>query len=319
MENIQKHNIGRKISDWYALNGRQNLPWRENVTPYRVWISEIMLQQTQVSTAIKFFEKFMDKYSDLEAIRTATEDDIYALWSGLGYYRRASYIFKAKEVIHADFNGIMPDNFDDLMSLPGIGRSTAGAILSIAFNKPYPILDANVKKVISRIYFKEHFEEKSFWSLSEQILDRNDLFSFQQGVMDLGSQLCLPKNPKCNQCPINNNCKANEKGSFPLMKKKSVIRKREFLTFQLIEDDDKIFLTKTDKLGYWKNLWIPPVKKEQQNQVDLIHNLTHRELNISFIKNNDLCSPIVGRWFRKAELKKIAMPKPISDKLIKYG
>ena len=319
MENIQKHKIGQKISNWYTLNGRQNLPWRENITPYRVWISEIMLQQTQVSTAIDFFERFMNKYPNLEAIRTATEDDIYVLWNGLGYYRRASFIHKAKEVIHSEFHGIMPDNFDDLMSLPGIGRSTAGAILSIAYNKPYPILDANVKKIISRVYFKEHYEEKSFWRLSEKILDRNNLFSFQQGVMDLGSQLCLPKNPKCNQCPINRNCKANKKGSFPLIKKRPVKRKIEFLTFELIEKSDKIFLLKSNALGYWKNLWIPPVRKEQQNQVDLIHKLTHRELYISFVKNNDLCASTIGRWFKKDELKKIAMPKPISDKLIKYG
>ena len=143
---MQSNNLGEKISTWYAKNGRQNLPWRYDISPYRVWISEIMLQQTQVNTAIAYFERFMAKYPDLQTIKKASEDDIYNLWSGLGYYRRASFIFQAKELIHAKFKGEMPDNYDDLVSLPGVGKSTAGAILSIAFNKPYPILDANVKK-----------------------------------------------------------------------------------------------------------------------------------------------------------------------------
>ena len=157
MEATKEVKIGSKISSWYAHNGRQNLPWRENVTPYRIWISEIMLQQTQVNTAIDYFNRFMAKYPDLEAIKDATEDDIYGLWSGLGYYQRASYIYRAKEIIHKEFLGKMPEKYEDFVFLPGIGKSTAGAILSIAFNKPYPILDANVKKVISRIFFQKDY------------------------------------------------------------------------------------------------------------------------------------------------------------------
>ena len=178
MEVIQSNNLGEKISNWYVKNGRQNLPWRYSISPYRVWISEIMLQQTQVNTAIAYFERFMAKYPDLQTIKKASEDDIYNLWSGLGYYRRASFIFQAKELIHAKFKGEMPDNYNDLMSLPGVGKSTAGAILSIAFNKPYPILDANVKKVISRIFFKKNFEEKIFWNLSADLLDKKNIFNY---------------------------------------------------------------------------------------------------------------------------------------------
>jgi A/G-specific adenine glycosylase len=263
MEATQEVKIGSKISSWYAHNGRQNLPWRENVTPYRIWISEIMLQQTQVNTAIDYFNRFMAKYPDLEAIKDASEDDIYGLWSGLGYYRRASYIYRAKEIIHKEFLGKMPEKYEDIVSLPGIGKSTAGAILSIAFNKPYPILDANVKKVISRIFYKDSFEEKSFWALSEKILDKNNLFKYQQGVMDLGSQLCLPKNPKCIACPINKNCLSNIKGKYPVLAKKKIKRKKEFLKFNLIRIDEKYFLTKDNTLGYWKNLWIPPVEKNK--------------------------------------------------------
>ena len=319
MEVIQSNNLGEKISNWYVKNGRQNLPWRYSISPYRVWISEIMLQQTQVNTAIAYFERFMAKYPDLQTIKNATEDDIYNMWSGLGYYRRASFIFQAKELIHAKFKGEMPDNYDDLMSLPGVGKSTAGAILSIAFNKPYPILDANVKKVISRIFFKKNFEEKIFWNLSEDLLDKKNIFNFQQGVMDLGSQLCLPKNPKCNLCPVSSNCQSNLKSEFPLLSKKSIKRKKEFLEFQLIKKNQKYFMTKENKLGYWANLWMPPVSTANHQKAEIIHKLSHRELNINFRNSNKKPKNIEGKWFHKKELALIAIPKPIFNRLLIDG
>ena len=319
MEVIQSNNLGEKISTWYAKNGRQNLPWRYDISPYRVWISEIMLQQTQVNTAIAYFERFMAKYPDLQTIKNATEDDIYNLWSGLGYYRRASFIFQAKELIHAKFKGEMPDNYDDLVSLPGVGKSTAGAILSIAFNKPYPILDANVKKVISRIFFKKNFEEKIFWNLSEDLLDKKNIFNFQQGVMDLGSQLCLPKNPKCNLCPVSSNCQSNLRREFPLLSKKSIKRKKEFLEFQLIQKNQKYFMTKENKLGYWANLWMPPVLTANHQKAEIIHKLSHRELNINFKNSNKKPKNIQGKWFHKKELALIAIPKPIFNRLLIDG
>ena len=319
MEVIQSNNLGEKISDWYAENGRQNLPWRYDISPYRVWISEIMLQQTQVNTAIAYFERFMAKYPDLQTIKKASEDDIYNLWSGLGYYRRASFIFQAKELIHAKFKGEMPDNYDDLVSLPGVGKSTAGAILSIAFNKPYPILDANVKKVISRIFFKKNFEEKIFWNLSEDLLDKKNIFNFQQGVMDVGAKLCLPKNPRCNLCPVSKDCQSNLRNEFPLLSKKSVKRKKEFLEFQLIQKNQKYFMTKENKLGYWANLWMPPVLIANHQKAEIIHKLSHRELNINFKNSNKKPKNIQGKWFHKKELALIAIPKPIFNRLLIDG
>ena len=319
MEVIQSNKLGEKISNWYVKNGRQNLPWRYGISPYRVWISEIMLQQTQVNTAIAYFERFMAKYPDLQTIKKATEDDIYSMWSGLGYYRRASFIFQAKELIHTKFKGEMPNNFDELMSLPGVGKSTAGAILSIAFNKPYPILDANVKKVISRIFFKKNFEEKMFWNLSEDLLDTKNIFNFQQGVMDVGSQLCLPKNPRCNLCPVSSDCQSNLRGEFPLLSKKSVKRKKEFLEFQLIQKNQKYFMTKENKLGYWANLWMPPVLTANHQKAEIIHKLSHRELNINFKNSNKKPKNIQGKWFHKKELALIAIPKPIFNRLLIDG
>ena len=319
MEITQRNNLGEKISNWYVDNGRQNLPWRHSISPYRVWISEIMLQQTQVNTAIAYFDQFIDKYPDLETIKNASEDSIYALWSGLGYYRRASYIYQAKELIHNKFKGKMPNNYDELVSLPGIGRSTAGAILSIAFNKPYPILDANVKKVISRIFFKKDFDEKSFWKLSEDILDTKNIFNFQQGVMDLGSQLCSPKNPKCNLCPINTNCESNLRNEFPILLKRSIKQKKEYIEFRIIKKNQKYFMTKENDLGYWNNLWMPPVQAVNRHKSDIIHKLSHRELNISFRNSNQKPQNISGEWFDKKELAQIAIPKPIFNRLLIDG
>ena len=140
--------FSNRIVKWYKNNGRHDLPWRKNISPYSIWISEIMLQQTQVKTVIPYFNKFIEKYPNLEALIQASEDEILAQWSGLGFYRRAKNIYKACRVISEDFNNKLPTNINDLESLPGIGRSTAGAIMSIAFNEGHPILDANVKRVL---------------------------------------------------------------------------------------------------------------------------------------------------------------------------
>ena len=144
-----KDQLSDLIIEWYRSHGRAELPWRKNITPYKIWISEIMLQQTQVKTVIPYFLRFIKTYPTFNSLVLASEDQIIALWSGLGFYRRAKNIYRAKEQIKNSFNKEFPDSFDDLMSLPGIGESTAGAIMSIAYNKSYPILDANVKRVLS--------------------------------------------------------------------------------------------------------------------------------------------------------------------------
>ena len=319
MENSLKNHIGNKVSSWYQGHGRHNLPWRKNITPYRIWISEIMLQQTQVNTAIDYFNKFMKRYPDLKSIKSAKEDDIYALWSGLGYYRRANYIFRAKELIHKDFNGQMPDDFDSLLSLPGIGRSTAGAILSIAFKKPYPILDANVKKVIARIFHKKKFNEKEFWHLSENLLDKKDIFSYQQGIMDIGAQLCMPKKPHCALCPIQNDCISNKLNSYVNLEKRKPKKKEVFLQFNLFSRGEKYFLSKNDALGFWKNLWIPPVDVVEKCNFDLVHQLSHRSLKIAFNEQTNIRPDIEDKWFSREELKSIGIPKTISDRLLLNG
>ena len=169
------------IYDWYKEFGRKNLPWRKKVTPYRIWISEVMLQQTQVKTVIPYFNRFISKFPNLDSLSKATEQEILALWTGLGFYRRAKNIYAAKEIIKAKYGNEFPSSFEDLMSLPGIGRSTAGAILSIAYKKSFPILDANVKRVIARHDEIDLSNKKSLnklWHLSEFYTPNKKIFLY---------------------------------------------------------------------------------------------------------------------------------------------
>ena len=260
MDDSQEHNLGALVTQWYKKNGRQNLPWRKSITPYKVWISEMMLQQTQVVTAQSYYSKFLKKYPSLSSMKMATEDDILSLWSGLGYYRRASFIYQAKEKIFLDFNGRFPATYDELITLPGIGRSTAGAILSIAYQKPFPILDANVKRVLARLFLQQEFKEGLFWNLSAQCLDEDDPYSYQQGIMDIGATLCTPKAPLCPECPLNKNCLAFKENDFQLPSSKKPIKKDVYLEFSLYKDGPRYFLAQTEALGFWKKLWMPPVK-----------------------------------------------------------
>ena len=319
MDDSQEHNLGALVTQWYKKNGRQNLPWRKSVTPYKVWISEMMLQQTQVVTAQSYYRKFLKKYPSLSSMKMATEDDILSLWSGLGYYRRASFIYQAKEKIFLDFNGRFPTSYDELITLPGIGRSTAGAILSIAYQKPFPILDANVKRVIARLFLQKDFIEGLFWNLSAQCLDENDPYSYQQGIMDIGATLCTPKAPQCPECPLKKNCLAFKKNDFRLPSTKKPIKKDVYLEFSLYKDGPRYFLAQTEALGFWKKLWMPPVKIVNKFNATHKHALSHRHIHFRFKQITNLPTDMKGKWFSKKDLANIALPKPISDKLLQDG
>ena len=319
MDDSQEHNLGALVTQWYKKNGRQNLPWRKSVTPYKVWISEMMLQQTQVVTAQSYYRKFLKKYPSLSSMKMATEDDILSLWSGLGYYRRASFIYQAKEKIFLDFNGRFPTTYDELITLPGIGRSTAGAILSIAYQKPFPILDANVKRVIARLFLQKDFKEGLFWNLSAQCLDEDDPYSYQQGIMDIGATLCTPKAPLCPECPLSKNCLAFKKNDFRLPSTKKTIKKDVYLEFSLYRDGPRYFLVQTEALGFWKKLWMPPVKIVNKFNGTNKHALSHRHIHFRFKQITNLPTDMKGKWFSKKDLDNIALPKPISDKLLQDG
>lgn len=203
------------IFRWFAKYGRKHLPWQQNKTPYRVWISEIMLQQTQVATVIPYFERFMQAFPTVAALANAKEDEVLHLWAGLGYYSRARNLHRAAKMIMEKWNGELPDRRDDLITLPGIGLSTAGAILSIAFHQPTAILDGNVKRVLSRFHaicdpIDDKKTENQLWQLAEYYMPTIQTADYTQAMMDLGATLCTRSKPDCTSCPLARHCKGHE-------------------------------------------------------------------------------------------------------------
>jgi len=220
--------FAHSVLQWYEKFGRKNLPWQQNKTLYGVWLSEVMLQQTQVSTVIPYFERFIKTFPNVTALANASQDEVLHLWTGLGYYARARNLHKAAQTIRDEYQGEFPTQFEQVWALTGVGRSTAGAILSSVQNQPYPILDGNVKRVLSRYFAVEGWPgekkvENQLWQLSEQVTPTTRVAEFNQAMMDLGSSTCTPTTPTCNLCPINEFCQSFEKGTmlqYPVKSKK---------------------------------------------------------------------------------------------------
>ena len=320
--------ISSQVVDWYLKDGRHNLPWRKKVTPYRIWISEIMLQQTQVKTVIPYFNAFIKKYPTLQKLSLATEDEILASWSGLGFYRRARNIFAAKEIIKKNHSNKFPSQFDSIIKLPGIGRSTAGALMSLAFLVPQPILDGNVKRVISRLIRKNIavLKEKDLWELSTKLVNSEDCFSYTQGIMDLGATVCTKANPTCNACPLNESCLSAFKVPQQVNVKKAKNKKIILMSFALVQTKKSLLLRKNDTESIWSSLWIPFENSKMQshaNKLELTrnekfrHELTHRSLdldvNIYFSsKEFKLDTNQKYEWIKKDRIEDYGMPKPIT-------
>ena len=205
--------ISDQLIPWQKKFGRNNLPWQETKNPYLIWISEIMLQQTQVKTVLPYYRKFITIFPNVKSLALADDDDVMQLWSGLGYYARARNLHESAKIIHSKFQDKFPTKLTDLLSLPGIGRSTAGAICSLAFNQKKPILDGNVKRVFTRVYGIKDWAgvisvENKLWELAEKNLPESKVGKYNQALMDLGATLCVRRDPNCSQCPINKSCKS---------------------------------------------------------------------------------------------------------------
>jgi len=205
--------FARRVVRWQRDHGRSNLPWQATRDAYRIWLSEIMLQQTQVSTVIPYFERFVARFPDAAALAAAPEDEVMALWSGLGYYARARNLHRAARDVVERFAGVFPARFHDLVTLPGIGRSTAGAIAAFASGEARPILDGNVRRVLARHAGipgdpTSNAVQKALWEEAEARMPRDDVEAYTQGMMDLGATVCLPRKPLCLLCPVNEDCTA---------------------------------------------------------------------------------------------------------------
>jgi A/G-specific adenine glycosylase len=266
-KNKQKSNgFTQALLKWFAHHGRKDLPWQANTTPYRVWISEIMLQQTQVSTVVPYYQRFMQKFPDLKVLADAPIDEVLHLWTGLGYYARARNLHRAAQTIQGEFNGSFPLDFDDLIALPGICRSTAGAILAIAAHQRHAILDGNVKRVLTRFALVSGWPglkdvENTLWEIANQYTPEEHVADYTQAIMDLGATLCTRSKPRCSDCPVNQACGAYRQGTvteYPTPKPKKTLPVKESILLMAIGEDGKVLLEQRPPTGIWGGLWSFP-------------------------------------------------------------
>ena len=269
-----------RILAWYDQHGRKTLPWQLAKTPYSVWISEIMLQQTQVATVIPYYQKFMQSFPDVVALANAPQDEVLHHWSGLGYYARARNLHKAAQYIRDQFDGEFPRDFDDVLALPGIGRSTAGAVLSLSLAQYHPILDGNVKRTLARHQAIEGWPgkkpvEATLWQLSELCTPRTGVAQFNQAMMDMGATICTRSKPKCDICPIASDCKAYALGqptAFPHSKPKKVqpVKRARLI---IVRDGNQVWLEQRPPTGIWGSLWCFPQAEDDQQQQEVLTRL----------------------------------------------
>ncbi|MHB0776066.1 A/G-specific adenine glycosylase [Halomonas sp. WWR20] len=261
----------QRVFDWFDVHGRKTLPWQHDKTPYRVWVSEIMLQQTQVATVIPYFERFMARFPDVQALAAADQDEVLHLWTGLGYYARARNLHKAARVVVEQHEGEFPvASVETLASLPGIGRSTAGAIISISTGARAPILDGNVKRVLARLHAVEGWPgrppvERELWQLAERYTPDSRLPDYTQAMMDLGATLCTRGKPSCLLCPFEDVCIAHRRGEerrFPEAKPRRTLPERSTLMLLLCDSEGRVLLEQRPPSGLWGGLWCFPQFEE---------------------------------------------------------
>ncbi len=261
------HKFSALLLNWYDQQGRKNLPWREKITPYRVWISEIMLQQTQVKTVIPYFQRFLARFPSITDLAAASEDEVLSLWTGLGYYARARNLHHAAKQIVTQYSGEFPNTLAALQSLSGIGKSTAGAILAIAFQQKATILDGNVKRVLSRVYALEKNTTDAdllsqLWEVATQQTPEKRADDYAQAMMDLGATICKRGKPSCELCPVGLTCVANlqdRQSEFPAKKTKKNMPTRSVQLLILHDiQSQQVFLQKRPPTGIWGGLWSFP-------------------------------------------------------------
>lgn len=266
--------ISRILQTWYHIHKR-DLPWRENTEAYRIWISEIILQQTRVNQGLEYFLRFMENFPDVQTLAAAPEEKVLKLWQGLGYYSRARNLHAAAKQIVSDFNGIFPNEHHNIISLKGVGEYTAAAIASIAYNQPYAVVDGNVDRVLSRLFAIPEAVNtlqgrKIIREIVSEILDSEHPGLHNQAIMDFGAMICMPAAPKCDVCPLQHHCLAFREKSvlqYPVKKKQKSARHRYFNYFH-IEVGGKTYIQKRENTDIWKNLYEFPLI-ETKEKTDL--------------------------------------------------
>lgn len=336
----------RTVLAWYDQHGRKDLPWQQDISAYRVWVSEIMLQQTQVSTVIPYFERFMKRFPTVQKLARAPQDEVLHLWTGLGYYARARNLHRAAQIVATEHRGKFPADVDALSALPGIGRSTAGAIASISMEVRAPILDGNVKRVLARFHAIDGWPgekpvENRLWDIAEKYTPTNRLRDYTQVMMDLGATLCTRSKPRCEECPLARQCAAFQAGEvsrYPGKKPSKATPVRQTVMLLLENEHGQILLEQRPPTGLWGGLWCLPEVSEPSllkaalaerglsagrtiSLPDFRHTFSHFHLDISPLRikvkaaGRNVREPARQRWVHHNSPGELGLAAPIKKLL----
>ena len=344
--------LAAALLKWHAHEGRHDLPWQQDRTPYRVWVSEVMLQQTQVATVIPYYQRFLERFPDIASLAAAPDDELLHLWSGLGYYARARNLKRAAEQIVARHGGEFPREFDAVVALPGIGRSTAGAILAISTGQHYAILDGNVRRVLARVFAVvgrpgDRAFEAALWAHAEAETPARDAGRYAQAIMDLGATCCTRVRPACARCPLATACAAHaqrRETEFPAPRKaRSERRLRSAVLLLLRRDDGAVWLQRRPPAGIWGGLWTPPEFSERGAAMQAAppasvvtelpvveHAFTHFDLVLHPLLVNDahgsgpalagvVSEPPECLWYNARAPQAIGLPAPVATLLARLS
>lgn len=334
------------ILHWFDQYGRKNLPWQQNRSPYRVWVSEIMLQQTQVATVIPYYERFMARFPSIHALATAEQAEILQLWTGLGYYARGRNLHKCAQVLVDQHQGTFPKTVEELAELPGIGRSTAAAIVSLAYNEPAAILDGNVKRVLARFHAVAGWPGQKpvadrLWEIAETHTPSARAADYTQAMMDLGATLCTRSKPLCHDCPLSHDCQARQQdniSAYPGKKPKKALPVKTTQFMICLNKERKILLEQRPATGIWGGLWsFPELESEKKAQdyceshvgkIDAIeqgspfrHTFSHYHLDILPVyitvaqEQLRIAESNSAHWFSAKEWPKLGLPAPVKKLL----
>ncbi len=335
------------ILEWYENYGRKSLPWQQDKTAYSVWLSEIMLQQTQVATVIPYYQRFLERFPTVIDLANAEQDEVLHLWTGLGYYARARNLHKAAKVVAEQYNGEFPLNIEEMNALPGIGRSTAAAILSSVYKQPHAILDGNVKRTLARSFAVEGWPgqkkvENQLWLYAEEHTPEFDVDKYNQAMMDMGAMVCTRSKPKCTLCPIESLCIANKQGNqldYPGKKPKKEKPVKE-AWFVMLHHDGKVWLEQRPQSGIWGGLFCFPEHenadiqyqidqrgitdsdiKHQSQLIAFRHTFSHYHLDITPIlvdlskQPNVVMEANKGLWYNLSQPEEIGLAAPVKQLL----
>jgi len=334
--------FSQRLLEWWDENGRQDLPWQHPRTPYRVWISEIMLQQTQVTTVIPYFERWMEIFPDITSLAKAPLDEVLSLWSGLGYYARARNLHRAARQCLEQHAGQLPVSAEELSALPGIGLSTANAIVSQSSDKPAAVLDGNVRRALARHMAMKGWTgkasvQKQLWEIAEAHLPDKRGADYTQAVMDLGARVCTRSRPACDACPVSEDCQAfqlDQVERFPWPKPPTRVSEKTIHMLILRDELGRVLLERRPPTGIWGGLWSFPeggsIESIEQNlglsstAATTLPQVEHRLSHVRMLIQPSLatataarqvkCSP-QQKWIDPAERSELGIPKPVSDLL----